>query len=273
MPEPIRFHRTPLAGVDAMTATTARSFPRHIHDQYGIGVIDSGGHASLSGRGQVEAGPGSLIFVNPGEVHDGRPIAGRPRSWRMFYVDPITMDELRTDIDEDAMASFAFAGPVFSDATLRRLFDVAFVHATATSGSRDTMGCETSILRLTERIKINSTSKRRDLTNATPCIQRALELIHADPSSAEITLARLAKETGISKYQLIRGFVRELGLTPHAYIHQLRLGLARRLIRAGTGLADAAISAGFFDQSHLTHSFARQFGVTPRRYTSVERTE
>jgi hypothetical protein len=84
MSEQIRFHQFPLPGIDAMTATTSRSFPRHTHDQYGIGVIDSGGHASLSGRGQVEAGSGSLIFVNPGEVHDGRPIGGRPRGWRML---------------------------------------------------------------------------------------------------------------------------------------------------------------------------------------------
>ncbi|WP_375781517.1 AraC family ligand binding domain-containing protein [Roseococcus suduntuyensis] len=30
--------------------------------------------ASSSGRGPVEAGPGDVITVNPGEVHDGAPI-------------------------------------------------------------------------------------------------------------------------------------------------------------------------------------------------------
>ncbi|MGH7880284.1 MAG: AraC family ligand binding domain-containing protein, partial [Candidatus Binataceae bacterium] len=82
-----RFHKVPFAGVDAMSATSTRTFPRHTHDQYGMGVVDSGAHASLSDRGQVEAGPGSLIFVNPGEVHDGRAIGGRPRSWRILYFD------------------------------------------------------------------------------------------------------------------------------------------------------------------------------------------
>jgi hypothetical protein len=72
MSTPVRFHDFPVAGIDAMTASTAHAFPRHTHDQYGIGVIDAGGHSSWSGRGQVEAGAGSLICVNPGEVHDGR---------------------------------------------------------------------------------------------------------------------------------------------------------------------------------------------------------
>src|SRR5678816_1843208 len=89
----IAFHAFPLAGIDPMTASTARAFPRHTHDQYGIGVIDAGGHASWSGRGQVEAAPGHFISVNPGEVHDGRAIGGRPRTWRILY--PVSYTHLR----------------------------------------------------------------------------------------------------------------------------------------------------------------------------------
>src|SRR5258708_16776669 len=77
MVEQIRYFKVALKGIDAMSATTSRTYPRHTHDQYGIGVIDSGGHASLSGRGQVEAGSGSLRFVNPGEVHVARSLGGR----------------------------------------------------------------------------------------------------------------------------------------------------------------------------------------------------
>jgi AraC-like DNA-binding protein len=78
-------------------------------------------------------------------------------------------------------------------------------------------------------------------------------------------LAGLAAESGTSRYQLLRAFARELGLTPHAYIVQQRLALARRLIRAVSTLVDAASAAGFSDQSHLTRLFARQFGVAPAR--------
>ena len=110
MVEHIRYFRVALKGVDAMSATTSRAYPRHTHDQYGIGVIDSGGHASLSGRGQVEAGTGNLIFVNPGEVHDGRALGGRPRSWRILYFEPAAMVAVRGDVLEGAtdVPSFAF---------------------------------------------------------------------------------------------------------------------------------------------------------------------
>src|SRR5260370_40083953 len=72
--EQIRFQRYPLAGIDAMAAGTTRAVPRHTHDQYGMGGIDSGGHASSSGRGQGEAWPGSLIIRDAGAVHGGTPI-------------------------------------------------------------------------------------------------------------------------------------------------------------------------------------------------------
>jgi hypothetical protein len=130
MVDHIRHFKVALKGIDAMSATTSRTYFRHTHDQYGIGVIDSGGHSSLSGRGQVEAGTGNLIFVNPGEVHDGRALGGRPRSWRMLYLDPAAMVAARDDVLEGATEAPAFAAPVFTDQRLRLAFDAAFCSAT-----------------------------------------------------------------------------------------------------------------------------------------------
>jgi AraC-like DNA-binding protein len=204
--------------------------------------------------------------VNPGEVHDGRAIGGQPRSWRMLYFDPTLMNELRADISDCANAPLTFAAPVYADESLRRLFHDAFAHATASVGSRDTEECEVAILRLAARAQANSIIRRQSSNKPTPSIRRVRERIDADPSSAHLTLVGLAGEVGLSRYQLLRGFARELGLTPHAYVLQQRIALARRLIRAGQNLAELAINAGFCDQSHLTRCFVKQFGVTPSRY-------
>lgn len=265
MAERIVYFKVALDGVDAMSATTSRTYPRHTHDQYGIGVIDSGGHASLSGRGQVEAGTGNLIFVNPGEVHDGRAIGGRPRSWRMLYFEPAALVALRDDVLEGATEVPAFAAPVFTDEPLRRAFDTAFASAMRLGQSGHEMIAETAVLRLGAQLAVNLSSNHRKSTHSTVSIRRVRDRIDADPA-APLTLTSLAAEAGTSRYQLLRAFARELGLTPHAYIVQQRLALARRLIRAGSALVDAASTAGFSDQSHLTRMFARQFGVTPARY-------
>ena len=265
MGERITYFKVALEGIDAMSATTSRTYPRHTHDQYGIGVIDSGGHASLSGRGQVEAGTGSLIFVNPGEVHDGRAIGGRPRSWRMLYLEPAEMVAARDDVLEGATEAPSFAAPVFADERLRRAFNAAFYCATKRDDDDHEMIAETALLRLGAQLAVNLSSNNRKSSHSTVSIRRTRERIDADPT-ASLTLTSLAAEAGTSRYQLLRAFARELGLTPHAYIVQQRLALARRLIRAGSALVDAASTAGFSDQSHLTRMFARQFGVTPARY-------
>lgn len=265
MVERISYFQVGLNGIDAMSATTSRAYPRHTHDQYGIGVIDDGGHASLSGRGQVEAGAGSLIFVNPGEVHDGRAVGGASRSWRMLYLDPAAMVTARADVLDGAMESAAFAAPVFVDERLRRAFNSAFASATRRAASDHDLIFETAVLRLVALLGINLASRRRNNSSSTVSIRRVTDRIDADPA-APLTLASLAAEIGASRYQLLRAFARELGLTPHAYILQQRLALARRLMRTGVAIADAASAAGFADQSHLTKMFARQFGVTPARY-------
>ena len=62
----VRQYRTALRGVEAVSLKSLRQFPRHSHDQFGIGVINSGGHRSWSGIGWVDAICGDMIMVNPG---------------------------------------------------------------------------------------------------------------------------------------------------------------------------------------------------------------
>src|SRR4051794_41083700 len=131
MNDSVCYQRLPLCGIEAMTAATSRSFPRHTHDQYGIGVVDSGGHASWSGRGQVEAGPGHFISVNPGEVHDGRAIGHRGRCWRILYLDPPLLAEIGADVLEHLASTWMFSSPVFADGRLGEIFECAFGHAGA----------------------------------------------------------------------------------------------------------------------------------------------
>ncbi len=101
-------------------------------------------------------------------------------------------------------------------------------------------------------------------------IMRAKARIDDDPAAA-LTLAELAAEAGMSRFQLLRGFAQAMGLPPHAYRMQRRVVLARQLIARGTTLADAAAAAGFADQSHMTRAFVRLLGVTPANYASAIR--
>ena len=47
---------------------------------------------------------------------------------------------------------------------------------------------------------------------------------------------------------------------------QLRVAYARKLIRDGESISEAALATGFCDQSHLSRTFKRIVGLTPGQY-------
>lgn len=250
-----------MPGVHAVEAATARSFPRHAHDQFGIGVIRAGAQRSLSGRGVVEAGPGMVITVNPGEVHDGMPIGDGGRRWSMLYLDPGVVSGLAEGL-ENTEADVEFHYPVFDEGLLAQRFDSLFRAMTGTDA--DALAAEGAALLLFDCL----VPARRPRDGATPEMGAGRALIDGDPARP-VSLADLADLCGTSRFQVVRAFARETGLTPHAYQLQRRVGLARRLIARGVPLAEAALESGFFDQSHMTRHFRRSLGITPGAFAKA----
>jgi AraC-like DNA-binding protein len=256
-----------VAGVEAVEAATNHAFPRHWHEQYGIGVIHQGAQKSHSGRGMVEAGPGNVITVNPGEVHDGIPIGDAGRSWRMLYFDPGIVGEAANDMSEGVQKTCEFSRPVMDDARVATLFQHLFSAMTTAGNTSSVLQREELLLRLLAGIVRER--RNHEASRSTPlAIRTAMDLIHDEPTAA-ITLADLARESGLSRFQVLRGFARATGFTPHAYLMQRRIDLARRLIVRGSGLADAAAVSGFADQSHMTRLFVRTYGVSPGAYAAA----
>jgi len=253
-----RMRRCAMKGVEAVEADTAHSFGRHTHDQFGIGVILHGAQKSASGRGPVEAGPGDVITVNPGEVHDGHPIGETGRSWRMLYVDPSLIAEMVLDIGEGRTGDFVFSQPVMHERVMVDRF--LPVYAAMTQASQ-TLAPEAALFQLIASLM----DWRKTSRFVPPSISLAKTLIDDDPLSG-VTLTDLAEASGLSRFQLLRGFARATGMTPHAYLVQRRIGIVRRMIAGGTPLAEAAFACGFADQSHMTRTFVRAYGVTPGAY-------
>jgi hypothetical protein len=63
----------------------------------------------------------------------------------------------------------------------------------------------------------------------TRSVAKAIERLDSAPG-AQVSLAELAALSGVSRFQLLRAFARELGITPHAYLIQRRVCLVRRLL-------------------------------------------
>jgi len=250
--------------IRAVEACSRHVFPRHTHDEYGIGLIVGGAHRSWSGRGTVEAGCGSIITCNPGEVHDGAPI-GDSRAWKMLYLAPPVVAAIVDDMRDAATAQFEFTAPVIGQRLQALAFESAYRALTGRCADPELAQERLMLLfaGLLHRKPVAPSRVPAGLSNAKARIDD-------DPSKA-VTLAELAREAGVSRFQLLRGFARLTGLTPHAYIVQRRVEAARALIAQGATIADAAAACAFSDQSHFNRAFVDRFGFTPGAYARALR--
>lgn len=256
-------HRCAMRGVEAVAADSGHAFPRHTHGQFGIGIVDRGAQRSFSGRGTVEAGAGDVITVNPFEVHDGTPIGDAGRAWRMLYLDPGVVAELATDLHPGHCGDAEFDRPVIHDADLAPRMHLLFAQMTVPAAQSDALLREQLLFSvLADALHAANDRTNHHIETAPDAIQLARTRIDDDPAAA-ISLLDLAHETGLSRFQVLRGFARVTGLTPHAYQVQRRVALARHLIAQGQPLAEVAAACGFADQSHMTRQFVRKYGVSP----------
>lgn len=257
--------RCGMNGVEAVSADTSHAFGRHIHDQFGIGVILRGAQKSMSGRGVVEAVAGDVITVNPGEVHDGLPLDESGRSWQMLYFDPTALTDTFLTLTEGNADHAELAYPAMRDAATAKYFLSLFGTLTDPYGGHSEIeGGENMLLLLARLVE-----RRHDpLAGIPKAIEQARVRIDDDPTTP-LSLSELAALGGVSQFQLLRGFSKMTGLTPHAYLIQRRLQRARKMIAAGTALADAAQAAGFADQSHMTRLFVRTYGMSPGIYATA----
>src|SRR4051812_10652119 len=90
-------------------------------------------------------------------------------------------------------------------------------------------------------------------------------------AKTDLEIGAVAALFGVTREGFTRRFFRLVGLTPHAYRIGVRLNAARLLLASGVSPAEAAVEAGFADQSHLGRAFRSYFGTTPNRYRHAMR--
>jgi AraC-like DNA-binding protein len=251
-----------------MTLFSNHAFPRHSHDQFGIGIMTFGAQRSWSLMGQIESQAGDVIMCNPREIHDGTPVdaggagTASPRGWQILYFEPSLIHD---DVAREEHGEL-IVPPVVRDRRLSARVAALFRHVER--DVPDALAVEQALLSCLMRVSERHRLDGRSASIKSPSVAIAIQRLEDAPAAA-ITLGELARLSGVSRFQLLRGFAREVGTTPHAYVIQRRALLARRLLASGKSPSDAALLAGFSDQSHMTRAFLRHFGVTPARFRAV----
>ncbi len=256
-------------GVETMMGRYTRfAFKPHAHDEYLIGVIQSGVHDVWCRGVRHAAGGGTVVTMDPGDMHHGG--AGDESGWvqRMIYVTEATM----RDVVEDATHRAARRLPRFAEAfhrddeTARRLAAAhEAIHDRGFGLARDVLLNELIGL-LVSRFAANPHRDAREPGEGR--LRRAREYLRAHVED-DVSLSEVAAVIGLGERQTINVFNKHLGLPPHAYHLGLKINSVKRLLRAGTPVAECAAALGFVDQSHLGRHFRAIVGTTPRAYAAA----
>ena len=88
-----------------------------------------------------------------------------------------------------------------------------------------------------------------------------------DCLTQQIKIKDLAELLGISQFHFSRLFKQTTGISPHQYVVQQRIELAKQLLsQENVSIADVALNCGFNSHSHLGKYFRQITGMTPKAY-------
>ncbi len=256
------WHDPALPFIEARAVQDGRHvcYDKHSHAHFSIGAITGGHSHYLNQRSLQEVGPGSLVLMNPEEVHACNPIADQPWSYLMFYLDT---DWLRSQQEEAGLGSEfrPFDMTASRDPLLYQ--GLQHLHHQLVEAP-DPLAREVACHLFSRQLLARLTPARWD-DRPPQHLQRAAELMQ-DDSASPLSLLQLSAVAGLTPSHFVRAFSQHYGMTPHAYLLDRRIRHARSLLRQGQPLAEVALASGFADQAHFQRQFKRRVAATPGQY-------
>lgn len=105
---------------------------------------------------------------------------------------------------------------------------------------------------------------RRERAVNDPLIESATAILEAAMEKQELSLAQVAQRVHLSPVQFTRRFQAAKGVTPSAYLSQLRLARAECLLRETRESLDViAAACGYRDGFYLSRVFLKKRGLRP----------
>ncbi len=241
-----------------------RPFPNHFHEYYVIGLVEGGERRLWCQNREYPLREGDLLLLEPGESHACVQEGGR-LDYRALHIPQKVMLDLAEEITGQREPP-GFSPKVVADREAACC--LAALHRLVMEG-REGLGREEGLLLLLSLLlRRHGRPFGEELPPCREEVERARAFLE-EHWEERVTLEQLARAAGLSKAALLRAFAREKGITPYRFLENIRVAKAQRLLEEGVPPAEAALRAGFSDQSHFTNRFSRFIGLTPGAYREI----
>ena len=266
LPDRICLVHDPATGVEAIRACfAAQAYDLHRHDDWLVGVTDSGVQDFMCRGARRRSTPGRVILIEPQEEHDGQAGAAGGFAYRMLY---LPRPWLRAGLADARGSDPGFTASLCDDPLLAHSVRAA---CGALFHPSERLARDAALDAVLDRLRPHLGRPWRGVSGgrAERVARLAREWLH-DDMAVDIGADGLAKVAGAAdRFQLARAFRAAYGTSPHAYLVQIRLLRARHLLAVGMRPATVAAECGFADQSHLGRRFRRAYGLTPAAYRAL----
>ncbi|MNF33116.1 Arabinose operon regulatory protein [compost metagenome] len=253
--------------IEARGVEDGRSFchARHSHQTFSIGAITAGCSTYHNGDRQYRVGEGTVVLMNPGDVHACNPIADQPWSYRMLYVDTPWLAALQHRLGIAVDSGFRPLATTHTEdpglyAGLNALYELLVDgHIEPERKHSAALAYFTRVLHTLGLVP------EQQLQASNHKLERAAEYIRTHCTET-LKLDDICRVAQLSPSYLIRAFKQHYGMTPHGYVIDQRIQFARNQLRQGRLIAEVALAAGFADQAHLQRAFKHYLAATPGHY-------
>jgi AraC-like DNA-binding protein len=243
-----------------------QSFPLHTHEQYAIGVIEHGALGFYYRGENVVATQGQINLCIPDEPHTGQPATLEGWGYRMFYLEPSFLENIVLDMAGVSRGLPFFQSGVISDNAVA--LELLNVHQLLENPATSLLESETvlqSVLARFTRRYADANIQPKKLLGEPQAVRLMKDFLEAN-FAEDVSLAVLSRVTGLNRFHLVHVFTKTVGIAPHAFLRQVRVRNAKKLLLEGQDISEVALVCGFSDQSHLTRWFKRLWAVTPAQY-------
>lgn len=233
------------------------------HESCCIAVVTAGSFQYRSGLGRALLAPGAILLGNQGTCFEcGHEHAAGDRCLAFQF---------EAALMEDIVAGVPGARhPAFARAALPPSLPLSRLAADAEAADGDAAQIEEIAIRLAGAVAGLQAGEGLEAARPSPFderrITRAVRLIEA-ACEQPLSLARLAREAGMSRYHFLRMFRGLVGMTPHQFLLHTRLHRAAALLRrSDRPISEIVFESGFGDLSTFNRRFRQVMGMSPSAY-------
>jgi AraC family transcriptional regulator len=255
--QPVAPARRSVPGFDLVLGRHAAGsvLPRHSHDRPTICCVHSGRFTEFYGGRAVECGA-ELVKVTP---------AGDPH-WNHFAgTDTVG---LRVDVDRERFADLPALSRVLEERVFVRGAGFVGLAGRIIAEVRGPDDAAPVVLEglLLELVGTLARAPGGAPAAEAPWLRQAHDMIR-ELYRTRLTVSDVAAAVGVHPATLARAYRRAFGCPVGEYIRRLRLErAAAELAHTPLPLSRIALDCGFYDQSHFSNAFRRQYACTPGAY-------